>query len=117
MAAMNLQALHFWHGVLERMLTELQCDLSTRQMTILLKVYLEPGPHTVKNLSESLQISKAAVSRALDTLSTMGYVRRKRETQDKRVIHVQRTIAGSVFLSDVSKLITDASKEPVSKAA
>lgn len=115
MTTMNIQALQFWKQAVSNMLA-LNCDLSTRQMAILLKVYLENGPHTVKNLSETLGISKAAISRALDALSQLGYIRRKRDAEDLRIVHVQRTVEGSVFLSDLSAIITEASRRQVQKA-
>ena len=47
-------------------------DLNVRQAAILLRVSLEPGPHTVRGLAEALQLGKPAVSRALDALEADG---------------------------------------------
>lgn len=101
----TMAALDFWQRVLSRSLKEVKHDLSARQANILLTVYLKDGPHTIKNLSESLDISKAAICRALDTLSMAGLVKRKKDDKDKRNVFVQRTIQGSVFLSDFADII------------
>ena len=47
-------------------------DLNVRQSAILLRVALEPGPHTVRGLAEALGLGKPAVSRALDALEELG---------------------------------------------
>ncbi len=101
----TMNALDFWHRVVTRGLKEMQHDLSARQFSILMTVYLREGPHTVKHISESLGISKAAVCRALDVLGMAGLVKRKKDEKDKRNVFIQRTIQGSVFLSDFADLI------------
>lgn len=98
-------------------------DLSARQMAILLTVYTMAPPHTVRGLAAGLKISKPAVTRALDRLGTLGYVRRAPEETDKRSIHVQRTVRGAVFLSEFADLIAAAARaigpapEPAALAA
>ncbi len=101
----TMQALEVWQRIIDRYLKELDHDLSDRQKNILFTVYLQEGPHTVKNLSENLKISKAAVCRALDSLCIAKLVKRKKDTADKRNIFVQRTIQGSVFLSDMADVV------------
>lgn len=88
-----------------RSMRELPHDLSGRQMAIMLTVYLIPPPHTVRSLSEHLDISKPAVCRALDALSTMDLIRRKKDEDDRRNVFIQRTISGSVFLRDAADII------------
>jgi DNA-binding MarR family transcriptional regulator len=86
-------------------------DLTARQMAILLTVYMMPQPHTVRGLSDQLAVSKPAVTRALDRLSVLGFVRRKVDDDDRRSVLVQRTVKGSVYLSDFSEIIQDAERE------
>lgn len=86
-------------------------DLTARQTAILLTVYMMPQPHTVRGLSEQLSVSKPAVTRALDRLSALGFVRRKVDDDDRRSVLVQRTVKGSVYLSDFSEIIRDAERE------
>lgn len=99
------QALEVWRRTIVEGVRRDQPDLSTRQMAILLIVYTEPAPHTVRGLSAALAISKPAVTRALDRLGQLDFVRRKTDEDDRRSVLVQRTVKGSVFLSDYAGLI------------
>ena len=76
-------------------------------MAILLTVYLSPPPHTVRGLADKLGVTKPAITRALDTLSQLDMLKRKRDPNDKRNVLVQRTVAGSIYLSEFADLITD----------
>ena len=72
------QALRLWHDVTVMTLRQAHTDLTTRQFALLLQVYLLPQPHTVRVLSSNLAMSKPAVTRALDRLCRLGFLRRKR---------------------------------------
>lgn len=80
-------------------------DLSMRQWAILLTVYLNPGPHTVRALSRDLNVPKPAISRALDALSILGFVRRVRDDKDKRIVIVQKTAQGAIFVDQFAHLV------------
>jgi DNA-binding MarR family transcriptional regulator len=101
----DLQTLELWRHALVASVRADTPDLSARQMALMLSVYLREGPHTVRGLAKDLNISKPAVSRALDRLGELGYVRRVRDELDRRNVIVQRTVNGSVFLMDFSTLI------------
>src|SRR6186713_2147809 len=73
-------------------------DLTNRQMALLMLVYLTPGPHTVRGLARVLGVSKPVVTRALNTLGALGYLRRERDQDDRRNIFVVRTKDGAEFL-------------------
>lgn len=103
------EALKLWHQALLSSVQGEGPDLSARQMALFLQVYLAPAPHTVRGLAETLQISKPAVVRALDTLGRMDFTRRKRDQSDKRNVLIQRTVKGSVFLSEFSDWVVAAS--------
>jgi len=105
------QALKLWHQAMLSSVRAEGPDLSARQMAIFLQVYLAPPPHTVRGLAEILQIAKPAVVRALDTLGRLEFTRRKRDETDKRNVLVQRTVKGSVFLSDFADWVLTASGE------
>ena len=85
-------------------------DLTARQMAILLTAYLTPPPHTVRGLAESMNISKPAVTRALDRLGELGFLRRKVDEAYRRSVLVQRTVKGSVFLSEFAELVHGAER-------
>lgn len=76
-----------------------------RQWSILMIVYLNPGPHTVRALARELNVPKPAVSRALDALSILGFIRRVRDTRDKRIVIVQKTPEGAVYLDEFARLV------------
>lgn len=87
-------------------------DLTNRQMALLMLVYLTPGPHTVRGLARALGVSKPVVTRALNTLGALGYLRRERDQDDRRNIFVVRTSNGAEFL-DVFKRNLAGSSAPV----
>ncbi|MDP6691328.1 MAG: MarR family transcriptional regulator [Alphaproteobacteria bacterium] len=103
------QALKLWHQTLLSSVRSEGPDLSARQMALFLQVYLEPPPHTVRGLAAALQISKPAVVRALDTLGRLDFTRRRRDQADKRNVLIQRTVKGSVFLSEFAEWVVGAS--------
>jgi DNA-binding MarR family transcriptional regulator len=87
-------------------------DLSMRQWAILLTVYLNPGPHTVRALSRDLQVPKPAISRALDALSILKFVRRVRDQADKRIVLVQKTPEGAIYLDSFARIVRERLDEP-----
>jgi DNA-binding MarR family transcriptional regulator len=101
------QALEVWRNVTVQTVRRDEPDLTARQTAILMTVYLTPPPHTVRGLAASLNIGKPAVTRALDTLVRLGLVKRKRDEEDGRNVLVQRTVKGSVYLSDLGDLIVN----------
>lgn len=105
-----VKALSFWHGVTSKALKEMPVELSARQQAILLNVYLLQPPHSIKSMSEELMISKPAVCRAVDALEKAKLVKRVRDKADMRNVLVQRTIKGSVYLSEFADIIMTMSK-------
>lgn len=106
-----IRALSFWHGVTATALKSMPVDLSARQQAVLMHVYLIPQPHSIRSLSDDLMISKPAICRAIDALETAKLVRRVRDKEDKRNVFVQRTVKGSVYLSEFADIILTQSKE------
>ena len=88
-------------------------DLTNRQMALLMVVYLTPPPHTVRGLAARLQVSKPVVTRALNTLGALGYLRRQKDESDLRNIFVERTAIGRAFLEEFAGLIERTGDEPV----
>lgn len=104
------QALRLWHDVSLAMVLDDKPDLTVRQMTILLKIYLEPPPHTVRGLAAKLGVTKPVITRALDTMGQMGFVRRRRDDADRRNVVIQRTVEGSLFLESLADLMVEKAK-------
>ncbi len=83
-------------------------DLSARQLGVFLTCYLTDGGHTVRGLAQELNVSKPAITRALDRLTELDYVRRKVDPSDRRSVLVQRTPKGSAFLRETRHIMADA---------
>jgi DNA-binding MarR family transcriptional regulator len=98
--AMPEQPLFTWMHTLVDYVRSGEPDLTNRQMALLMLVYLDPGPHTVRGLARALNVSKPVVTRALNRLGALGYLRRQRDDADKRNIFVARTPKGAEFLAD-----------------
>lgn len=86
-------------------------DLTNRQMALTMIVYVLPGPHTVRGLAETLNVSKPVITRALNKLSALGYLRRERDAADRRNIFVARTQKGAEFLDGFERFIAGAGDE------
>ena len=84
-------------------------DLSARQLGVFLTCYLQEGAHTVRGLAAELNVSKPAITRALDRLGELDLARRKVDPMDRRSILVQRTLKGAAYLREVRSIMTEAS--------
>ncbi|MBB4284330.1 MarR family transcriptional regulator [Roseospira goensis] len=104
------QALNLWRLTVVESVRRDTPDLSSRQMAVLLTVYLTPAPHTVRGLARALDISKPAITRALDRLGEYGLLSRQVDDADRRSVLVQRTEAGEAFLAAHGNLIVRAAE-------
>ena len=107
----SVAALNLWRRAHVAMVRKSENDLSMRQMCILLTVYTVEPPHTIRGMAEAMNIAKPAVTRAVDKLEMLGLVKRKEDPKDKRSILVQRTVQGSVFLTDMGNVLLGATAE------
>ncbi|MBW6423517.1 MarR family winged helix-turn-helix transcriptional regulator [Rhizobium sp. XQZ8] len=99
------EALGLWHRVSMEQVRLDGRDLTLRQMSILLHIYLVPPPHTVRGLAATLAVTKPVITRALDTMGEMGLVDRERDERDRRNVVIKRTVAGALFLEKLGDLI------------
>jgi DNA-binding MarR family transcriptional regulator len=106
-----LQALRLWHDVMLDIVRDGEHDLSARQTAILLTVYLETPPHTVRGLAAKLGVSKPVVTRALDTLGEMELLARRRDEVDRRNVVVQRTVKGALFVEHLGDMVVARSRD------
>ena len=83
-------------------------DLSARQLGVFLTCYLQDSAHTVRGLAAELNVSKPAITRALDRLGELDLARRKVDPMDRRSVLVQRTLKGQAFLRDLRSIMTEA---------
>ena len=104
------QALRLWHDVALAMVKDDEPDLSVRQISILLTVYLEAPPHTVRDLARKLNVSKPVITRALDSMGKMELVSRRRDEKDRRNVLIQRTVKGALYLERLADTIGNLSR-------
>ena len=99
------QALQLWHDVTLDLVRDNEADLTARQMTVLLTVYLEPPPHTVRGLAAKLGVTKPVITRALDTMGRLGLLQRRRDEEDRRNVLVHRTLEGALAVERLGDVI------------
>ena len=104
------QALRLWHNVALAVVRGGGPDLSSRQLSILLAVYLEPPPHSVRGLAARLKVTKPVITRALNAMGELDLMHRRRDDVDKRNVIIQRTAKGALYLEAMSDLIIDIGK-------
>lgn len=92
------QALQLWQQVTLSEVRDGAHDLTMRQMAILLTIYLERPPHTVRGLAAKLDVTKPVITRALDTMGALRLVARHRDEQDRRNVLVKRTVEGALYV-------------------
>jgi DNA-binding MarR family transcriptional regulator len=83
-------------------------DLTARQLGVFLTVYLGEGPHTVRGLAAQLNVSKPAITRALDRLGELDFARRKTDPKDRRSVLVQQTVKGAALLREMHSIMAEA---------
>ncbi len=99
------QALRLLHDFAFALVTDGEPDLSARQLSVLLTIYLEPPPHTVRGLAAKLNVTKPVITRALDTMGMIGLVSRRRDETDRRNVVIQRTAAGALAVERLGDVL------------
>ncbi|AOG06268.1 MAG: MarR family winged helix-turn-helix transcriptional regulator [Bosea sp. (in: a-proteobacteria)] len=105
------QALRLWRQVHLDLVRDGESDLSARQTAILLTIYLELPPHTVRGLAAQLGVTKPVITRALDTMGKLGLVTRRRDETDRRNVVIQRTVAGALAVERLADRVVERARE------
>jgi len=100
------QALRLLHDVSLVLVRDDMPNLTLRQLSILLAVYLDPPPHTVRGLADKLGVSKPVITRALDAMGSLDLVTRRRDEIDRRNVLVLRTVAGALYLENLGDVLS-----------
>jgi len=108
MAMTQRQALELWRQALTSYVRSDETDMTARQQAVLMTVALTPGPHTVRGLSDALNIAKPAVTRAVDALERENYLKRLPDPNDQRSVHIERTVDGMTWLRNFGGMILNA---------
>lgn len=99
------QALRLWQQVALHEVRDDAPDLTMRQAAILLTIYLDPPPHTVRGLAAKLNVTKPVITRALDTMGALKLVSRHRDDNDKRNVLIKRTVNGALYVERFGDVI------------
>ena len=99
------QALRLWQQVTLSEVRDAAPDLTMRQTAILLTIYLDSPPHTVRGLAAKLNVTKPVITRALDTMGALKFVSRHRDEQDRRNVLVKRTVEGALYVERLGDAI------------
>lgn len=62
----------------------------------------------MRGLASALNVSKPAITRALDRLGEFDLIRRKTDPKDRRSVLVQRTVHGAALLREISATMAEA---------
>ncbi|WP_339743339.1 MarR family transcriptional regulator [uncultured Maricaulis sp.] len=111
MASQAMTSLEMMRRVSSDAVRGAAADLTARQFALLLAIFMRPGPHSVRELAQVLDLPKPAVTRALDVLQRHGFIRRKRDQADRRDVSVHRTVKGAVFLYDYGETVAHRAEE------
>ncbi|MFZ4121466.1 MAG: MarR family winged helix-turn-helix transcriptional regulator [Caulobacterales bacterium] len=101
------QALDLWRDVTVMTVRDEEADLTSRQLAVLMTVYLLPGPHTVRGMAATLNLGKPAVTRAIDALERYRLAVRAPDPDDARSVLVARTPQGQAYLSKFADMISE----------
>jgi len=105
------QALRLLHDFAHALVVDGKPDLSARQLTVLLTIYLESPPHTVRALAAKLHVTKPVITRALDSMGKRDLVSRKRDPADRRNVVIQRTVKGALYVEELGDLLIAKAQE------
>lgn len=89
------------HGTLLSLVRRDGRDLTARQLTAFLSVYMDEQTHTVSTLAELLHISRPGVTRIMDRLVQFDLVAREEDREDRRRVLVRRTTRGAAFFREL----------------
>src|SRR5215207_9457132 len=105
------QALRLLQDFNFALVTDGEPDLSARQLAVLLTIYLEPPPHTVRGLAAKLKVTKPVITRALDSMGKLDLVSRRRDLTDRRNVIIQRTVKGALYVEELGDLLVAKAQE------
>jgi DNA-binding MarR family transcriptional regulator len=79
-------------------------DLTARQLTTLLTIYLQDEVYSVSMLAKMLNISRPGVTRILDRLVEAHLVSRAEDAADRRRVLVYRTSDGARYIEELGSV-------------
>lgn len=80
-------------------------DFTLRQLAIMLTIYLDRQPHSVRDLARKLGVVKPVITRALDAMEKRSIVTRARDRKDRRNVVIERTVKGDLTVESIGELV------------
>jgi DNA-binding MarR family transcriptional regulator len=99
------------HGTLLALVRRDGRDLTARQLTAFLTVYMDEATHTVSSLAALLNISRPGVTRIMDRLVQFDLVAREEDREDRRRVLVRRTARGASFFRELAGITRSVANE------
>ncbi len=106
----HAQGLQLVHGLTMKLVSDMHLgkgdDFTLRQLALLLTIYRQAPPHTVRGLAARLSVTKPVITRALDAMGRAELVARRRDPADRRNVIIQRTVKGALFVESLGDEMT-----------
>jgi DNA-binding MarR family transcriptional regulator len=93
------------HEVLEQELQPL--DLTAAQFVVIIRLFQQPGM-TASDFCRILDYDPGAMKRLLDRIEHKGFIRRTRNPQDKRAVHLELTESGRQLQPEIMPKVCQA---------
>ncbi|MSU88531.1 MarR family transcriptional regulator [Rhodobacteraceae bacterium 2CG4] len=77
-------------------------DLTYPQYIVMLTLW-QDGPGSTRHIADRLRLAPNAITPLIDRLEVAGFVRRERDTRDRRVVHVKLTDKGAELRAAASE--------------
>jgi DNA-binding MarR family transcriptional regulator len=76
-------------------------DMTLRQVAILNGIYHSDGQHTVRGIATHLNMTKPAVTRAVQRMEKLSFVTKRTDPRDRRVVRVALTARGRTWMEHI----------------
>lgn len=90
-------------------------DLTTCQIAVLLICHLDRELQTVRGLAQRLNVDRAAITRAVDRLESLGLARRLPDPLDRRGSRVETTAKAAAFVQTLESIEAPKVAEPTER--
>lgn len=109
-ARFQLQLLQF-QGKMEEVLDAFDISLKQFQALLIVKTFPGPKPITVRALANSMAVHPSSTSGLLARLESSGWIERKLDLTDRRIIRILLTDKGESLLANIIRQDLDYAKE------
>ncbi len=87
------------HDIVTKLVGTPHAELSMRQMAVFTTIRVGAVQPGVREISAALGINKPSITRAMDTLDTLGLIKRYADENDRRLVIAALTPKGDALVS------------------